>query len=142
MIKFTEDDSLTKINKVVKEIAKTSVTPIKDKRGRGLKIDAAYSWIKPYTPVMHVIDSRDKELDERRKTLDEYKELGLEDVVILTQGGLEYSSLNGHLIESTKDDPYDYYKHNRKKYRVATCITFKGLEADAIILLNLNSKSF
>lgn len=125
-----------------KEIAKTSVTPIKDKKGRGLKIDAAYSWIKPYTPVMHVIDSRDKELDVLKRILDEYKDLGLDDVVILTQGSLDYSSLDGHLIESTKDDPYDYFKHNGKKYRVATCITFKGLEADAIILLNLNQKSF
>ena len=91
---------------------------------------------------MHVIDSKEKELDVLKKTLDEYKELGLEDVVILTQGSLEYSSLDGHLVESTKEDPYDYFRHNGKKYRVATCITFKGLEADAIILLNLNQKSF
>ena len=125
-----------------KEIAKTSVTPIKDKKGRSLRVDTAYSWLKPYTPVIHVIDSKDKELDVLKKILDEYKKLGLEDVVILTQGMIEYSSLQGQLIESTMDDPYDYYKYNGTKYRVATCITFKGLEADAIILLNLNAKSF
>ena len=125
-----------------KEIAKTSVTPIKDARGKGLKVDAAYSWVKPYTPIMHVINSRENEIDVLNKILDEYKELGFNDIVILSQGKLESTSIAKKLINSTYEDPYDYYKYNGKKYRVATCITFKGLEADAVILFNLNSMSF
>lgn len=125
-----------------REIAKTSATPIKDRSGRGLKINTAYSWNKAYIPVFHVIDNNEKEICVLEKILDEYQELGLDDVVILTQGKIEYSCLNDHLTETTQDDPYDYYKYNGEKYRVATCITFKGLEADAIILINLNSKSF
>ena len=34
------------------------------------------------------------------------------------------------------------YKYNGKKYRFATCIKFKGLEADAIILTDLKKSSF
>ena len=35
-----------------------------------------------------------------------------------------------------------YYKYDGKKYRFTTCIKFKGLEADAIILIDLNRTSF
>ena len=134
--------SLHKNCRNTKEIAKTSVTPIKDKRGRSLKVDAAYSWLKPYVPAMHVINSREKEVATLNKILDEYKTLGITDVVILSQGSLNSTSFVDSLIPSTIDDPYDYYQHNGKKFRVATCITFKGLEADAVILLNLNKNSF
>lgn len=125
-----------------KEIAKTSVTPIKDTKGRNLKIDAAYSWEKPYTPVMHVISDKDKEVDVLRKTIDQFLEAGIKDIVILSQGALENTIFYDDLIKATYEDPYDYFKYNGKKYRVATCITFKGLEADGIILLNLSGNSF
>jgi hypothetical protein len=125
-----------------KEIAKTSVTPIKDKNGKSLKVDAAYSWVRPYTPVMHVIGDRSNEEGVLKIVLDEFGTLGIKDVVILSQGALETSSIFENLIKSTTVDPYDYYKYNGKKYRVATCITFKGLEADGIVLLNLGSNSF
>ncbi len=125
-----------------KEIARTSVTPIKDKKGRSLKVDAAYSWVKPYVPVIHVIDSKEKEISILNQVLDNNKSVGISDIVILTQGSINSSSLANKLIPSTIEDPYDYYQYNGKKYRVATCITFKGLEADAIILMNLDGNSF
>ena len=55
---------------------------------------------------------------------------------------LEYTSIHGSLVSGSGDDPYDYYRYNGKNIRVATCITFKGLEADAVILINLNKDSF
>lgn len=125
-----------------KEIAKTSVTPIKDNKGKGLKVDSAYSWIKPHTPVMHIISEKDNELDVLKKTINEFIEAGIEDIVILSQGALEGTTIYDELIKSTFDDPYDYFKYNGKKYKVATCITFKGLEADGIILFNLDCQSF
>jgi len=125
-----------------KEIAKTSVTPIKDKKGRALNVETAYSWMIPYTPKMYVINDKTEEIDILNKIIEDNLQLGLQDMVILSQGALEYSSLNGLLIESTATNPYDYYLYNGKKIKVATCITFKGLEADAVILLNLNNKSF
>ena len=134
--------SLHKNCRNTKEIAKTSATPIKDSRGRNLRVETAYSWVKPYTPTMHVIRSREKELEVLNKLIDECWETGLTDIVILTQGQLDYTSIYNSLIRGTGDDPYDYYRYKDKKIRVATCITFKGLEADAIILMNLNKDSF
>ena len=81
-------------------------------------------------------------MDVLRKTVDQFLEVGIKDIVILSQGALENTIFYDDLIKATYEDPYDYFKYNGKKYRVATCITFKGLEADGIILLNLNRNSF
>ena len=126
-----------------KEIAKTSSTPIKDNNGRSLRINAAFSWTKPYVPSFHIITSRKNEIQVLNKILDQDRSDGLSDVVILSQGPLQYASISEQLVSDKDiDDPYDYYMHKGKRYRVATCITFKGLEADAIVLINLDKNSF
>ena len=37
---------------------------------------------------------------------------------------------------------YYIYECDGQKYRVSTCIKFKGLEADAIVLIDLDKNSF
>ena len=81
-------------------------------------------------------------MDVLRRTIAQFLEVGIKDIVILSQGALENTFFYDELIKATYEDPYDYFKYNGKKYRVATCTTFKGLEADGIILLNLSGKSF
>lgn len=125
------------------EIAKTSVTPIRDNRGRLLRVDPAFSWTKVFKPVFHVVGHPDAEIAILNNILDQNKSDGISDTVILSQGALEYSVLKDHLVnKGDYNDPYDYYRHGGKEYRVATCITFKGLEADAIVILNLDKYSF
>jgi hypothetical protein len=65
------------------------------------------------------------------------------DVVILTPGKVEYS-LIADLIEQESDTNNGYYtyKHNGFSYRFTTCIKFKGLEADAIVMIDLDKDSF
>jgi hypothetical protein len=129
------------------QIAKTSVTPLRDKKDRHIKINAARSWIDSVVPKMHVVRDSNDELKVLNRILDELHGSGLDDVVILTQGTIQYSALeqNDRLVDRDQlkpYDPYDYYRHGGKLYRVATCITFKGLEADAIVLMDLDKDSF
>ena len=46
------------------------------------------------------------------------------------------------LDEEETSDGYNTYSFDCRKYNVTTCIKFKGLEADAIIMLDLNKNSF
>ena len=127
-----------------KEIAKTSVTPLKDKKRRAIKPITACVWFKPVKPIMHIVQNQEDEIASLNKVLEKYKENEIKDVVILTQGTIDFSCI-AHLLEDEgriSEDGYNYYKYNGKKYRVSTCIKFKGLEADAIVMIDLKKESF
>ena len=71
------------------------------------------------------------------------KEKGVEDIVILTSGTFEHSSVYSHLkFRADPRDSYAYYPLDEEEYRFTTCIRFKGLEADAIIMIDLDKDSF
>ncbi len=126
-----------------KEIAQTSVTPLRDNKNRAIKPQTACTWYEPVKPVMHLVGSDKKAIKALNTVLEKYDNLGINDVVILVQGLVEYSCIADE-IEQDENlySGYDLYTYNGKKYRVTTCIKFKGLEADAIVLIGLDKNSF
>ena len=126
-----------------KEIAQTSVTPLKDSKNRAIKPKAACTWYEPAKPQMHIIGSKKKAISTINEILDKYYENKLEKVVILTPGKEEFSCLSDSLAQGSGDNEgYMTYSHNGIDYKVTTCIKFKGLEADAIIMMDLDKSSF
>ena len=126
-----------------KEIAQTSVTPLKDSKNRAIKPKAACTWYEPAKPQMHIIGSKKKAISTINEILDKYYENKIEKVVILTPGKEEFSCLSDSLVQGSDDNEgYMTYSHNGIDYKVTTCIKFKGLEADAIIMMDLDKSSF
>ena len=126
-----------------KEIAQTSVTPLKDSKNRAIKPKAACSWYEPVRPQMHIIGSKKKAVKVINEILDKYYENKVENVIILTPGKEEYCCLADYLEPGSGDnDGYMIYQHNGIEYKVTTCIKFKGLEADAVLMIDLNKDSF
>lgn len=124
-----------------KEIAKTSVTPLRDNKNRAIKPITAYSRFEPIRPTMHIIHDNNSVYDVLDTILNNYAEADLDNVVILTIGTLEYCSIGDVLVKDEKTGSY-YYEHRGNRHLVTTCKKFKGLEADAIILIDLNKESF
>ena len=126
-----------------KEIARTSVTPLRDHKNRAIKPITACSWFEPVKPRMHIVQNENAVERVLKRILFSYKEEGIGDVVILTPERIDYSSIADKLV--TTDDhgtPNYFYEYDGKKFLVTTCIRFKGLEADGIVLLDLSSGSF
>ena len=124
-----------------REIAQTSVTPLRDKKNRAVKFKTACSWVDPIKPVMHIVDDDNQVCEQINAILNKYKENNVEDVVILTPGSVDYSVIADKLEEGMSNGFY-IYKYLGKKYKVTTCRKFKGLEADAVIMIDLNKNSF
>lgn len=127
-----------------KEIAKTSVTPLRDKKNKAIKPITACAWFKPVKPVMHIVQNEDDEIGALNRILEIYKENEINDTVILTQERIDFSCIADQLENEGKisADGFNYYKHNGKLYKVSTCRKFKGLEADSIVMIDLNKESF
>ena len=92
---------------------------------------------------MHLIADNSRFIDILEETIRTYKENGIKDIVILTPGRIDYSAIAERIEES---DGYGtkkfFFKFDGHKYPVSTCIRFKGLEADAIVMIDLNKQSF
>jgi len=126
-----------------KEIAQTSVTPLRDNRKRAIKVKTACAWDEPILPVMHLTESKKRSIAELYAVLDKYCELGVKDVVILTAGKLDYSMIADQLeTDGSDNDQYCFLPYKGNNFMVTTCIKYKGLEADAIVLIDLNKDSF
>ncbi len=126
-----------------KEIAQTSVTPLKDNRKRAIKVQTASAWDEPITPVMHLTEGKKKSLAALYEVLDKYIDQGIEDIVILTAGTLDYTMIADDLQSvGVNNEQFKYLSYKGKNIMVTTCIKFKGLEADAIVLIDLNRDSF
>lgn len=123
-----------------KEIAKTSVTTLKDKKNKAIKAISACSWDEPIIPTIHLVQSNDAAIKALNNTLDKLSKDGLMDVVILTSESL-YTSILRDLID-VNDRSEASYNYKEIDYKVTTCKKFKGLEADAIVYIDLNKNSF
>ena len=75
--------------------------------------------------------------------LDDLQAKDVTDIVLLTVGTMAYTALRDGL-ESLDEgaDKYWYYCYKRKRYRMTTAQRFKGLEATAIIMVDLKPDSF
>lgn len=108
-------------------IAVTSFRPISERKPKLLE-----NAVKGTPAKIHFCDTEAKAMEELDMTIDNILAEGFKDVVILTCK-TEDSSL---LKSGIKDGRY------RNKYRFTTCRKFKGLEADAIILIDVDGESF
>ena len=124
------------------EIAKTSTTPLRNHKGKNIHLLAATPWDKALKPNLYIVDTLDKVKDNLNKILDNYKQLKIEDIVILTQNKLNYTAISDVLKHKDGDNGYEYYYYNGKEYKVTTCKKFKGLEAEAVVFLDLGKDSF
>ncbi len=126
-----------------KEIARTSVTPLRDKKNKAIKANVSCSWEEHIKPVFHIVDEADAIKCSLDQALSKLEELEVKDVIILTPGTFEHSAVYPELrFSADQQDGYAYYLHGDKEYKVTTCIRFKGLEADAIVMIDLNKDSF
>lgn len=108
-------------------IAVTSLRPISERKPKLLE-----NAVKGTPAKIHFCDTEAKAMEELDMTIDNILAEGFKDFVILTCK-TEDSSL---LKSGIKDGRY------RNKYRFTTCRKFKGLEADAIILIDVDGESF
>ncbi len=126
-----------------KEIAKTSVTTLKDKKKKTIQPVTACSWFDPVKPIMHLVHSEAKEIEILDAILSKYEEDEIENVTILTPNTFQYCCLADRFTDdSDMSSSYCYYAYNGRRYKVTTCIKFKGLESDAIVMIDLDKRSF
>ena len=80
-----------------------------------------------------------KRLDNTIDTLS--KESGSSRVMITCSDSIWSSEVKDQIITESDDRSYSY-RSNGKRTRIYTCPTFKGLEADNVIVLDLSDKTF
>ena len=103
----------------------------------------ACTWYEPVKPIMHLVGSEKKAISALNNVLDKYLELEVKDVVILTPGKIEYCCIANELEKGEdENEGYYFYRYNGYSFKVTTCIKFKGLEADAIVMIGLDKNSF
>ena len=126
-----------------KEIAQTSVTPLRDNKNKAIKPKTACNWFEPVKPVMHLAGSEKRAVKALCEILDKYQQAKVKDIVILTPGKIEFCCIADELEPGSDENAgYYMYSYNGETYRVTTCIKFKGLEADAIAMIGLDRNSF
>ena len=112
-------------------IAKTSLRLLGNDKPPKLKENC----IKGDSPEMFIESDKEALLSALNHCIDKNKEEGMESIVILTCSTEEKSIF----AESIKDG---FYKYNGVRYRFTTCRKFKGLEADAVIITDIDNDSF
>lgn len=122
------------------EIARTAATTLNEKRNKILKEGVSCNWDKPIKPQLYLENHNTK--DTVDNILDVLEQEHIEDVIILTTGNIQYSDLYSHLENNATCEGFYHYKHNDNFYRMTTCIKYKGLEADVVILIDLKEHSF
>lgn len=108
-------------------IATTSLAPITERKPK--LIDGC---VKGVPAKLHFCESDEKVKEKLDLIIDTLKGQGVKDIVILTCK-TDNSSVLSRYIDNEK------YKN---KYRFSTCRKFKGLEADAVILVDVTSDIF
>ena len=125
-------------------ISQTSLTPLQlpQKRWNGSKVIDPWS-VRVEKPVFHLLDDESLIVETVNKVLDDLQAKDVTDIVLLTVGTMAYTALRDGLESLDEDaDKYWYYCYKRKRYRMTTAQRFKGLEATAIIMVDLKPDSF
>lgn len=108
-------------------IAKSSMKPITDIKPKLLE-----GAVKGDTPTINFCSSNESAINKINDLIAEYKKEGLTDIVILTCKTENTSLISDYTING-------FYKKN---ILFTTCRKFKGLEADAVILTDLDYSTF
>ena len=111
-------------------IAKTSLSPISERKPK--LMDGAMTG----EPTIVHFCSQGQIVDSLDRTIAQLKGQKYSEIVILTAKTIEKSVIKSLLQGPAGDEMY------RGKIPVATCRTFKGLEADAVILIDVDIATF
>lgn len=111
-------------------IAKTSLRPISERNPKLME-----NFIVGVPAKMHFCQDEESVLGAVDDTLDSLLGDGIENIVILTCKK-ETDSVLVRYIEN------GFYPAGKRKFRFTTCRKFKGLEADAIILVDVDEDTF
>lgn len=125
-----------------REIAYTSVTPLRDNRNRHPSVRTAYFWGEPVPPTLHLLADASQQVPALNRVLDSLIAQRIDHVTLLTVQTFPYSSLAPYLQEVPDNPSLRKYPYRNRLFDVTTCIRFKGLEADAIVLMDLRQDSF
>jgi len=85
------------------------------------------------SPKLYIEEDENVIISTLNNILENYRKQKINDVVILTCKTESTSILSDYIKN-------DYYISDGKKYRFTTCRKFKGLEADAVILVDIDKK--
>jgi hypothetical protein len=108
-------------------IAITSMRPL----GDSCRPKMFSGCVKGDSPFIVISDNQEKQIEFIDALLQYYRDLKLDNVVILTCATEDKSVLTGHCKDG-------FYVYKNKSYRFTTCRKFKGLEADAVIIVDVN----
>ena len=87
------------------------------------------------SPKVYITDEAEKALEHIDKTIQSLISDKIKDIVILTCKTIEKSIISPYLQDGK-------YKKNGQAIKVSTCRKYKGLEADAIILIDVSADTF
>lgn len=121
--------TLTRNCRNTENIGKTSLAPVSEREPK------FFDQTQPGVPArISFSSSKDNALIKLNNAVAEAEKNGYSDIVILTCAGKEEYSILADMIEENRK-----YKG---KYTFTTCRKFKGLEADVIILVDVNKDTF
>ena len=112
-------------------IAITSMRPL----GKDKKPKMFQGCVKGESPDIYVTSSEATSLEYLNRILKKLLDEKYEDIVILTCSTEDNSWLSPHCSN-------DYYPFNNRHIKFTSCRKFKGLEADAIVLIDVTRSTF
>ena len=121
------------------EIATTSIKPLpKNDRNITAK-QGPKSGIKPH---MYAIANSDEQIEYINKVIDSLKDTCESITILSVKNTLNNSILSPYTECESVGDYSRHYTHKGKECLFSNCSKFKGLEADAIILIDVDSSTF
>ena len=112
-------------------IAITSVRPLKEEK----YIKCIKGPIKGDSSIVYIDDKEQKLKEYLDATIDDFIEKGINDIVILTCKTEESSYIHSYIRKQ-------HYNAIGRNIRFSSCRKYKGLEADAIILIDIDKNTF
>lgn len=121
------------------EIATTSTKPLPKSSRDITTVQGPKSGVKPH---MYAIQNSGKQIQYINKTIDRLKSSCKSIVLLSVKNTLNKSILSPHTERETTGDYSRYYTYKGNNYLFSNCSKFKGLEADAIILIDVDCDTF
>lgn len=121
------------------EIATTSVKPLQKNNRSMTAQQGPKSGVKPH---MYAVQDKAKQIECINKIIDRLKTTCKSIVLLSVNDTLNNSILSAYTEQETRGDLSRHYTYKGKNYLFSNCSKFKGLEADAIILLDVDGGTF
>lgn len=121
------------------EIATTSIKVLPKSKRKVNTEQGPKSGIKPH---MYAVPDRTRQVEYINKAIDQLKATCDSIVLLSVKNTLNNSVLSARTERENFGDYSRHYTYRGKKYLFSNCSKFKGLEADAIILIDVDSSTF